>query len=486
MTADMESWFGKRKILVWIRFNCFYHILCASGFSAISTSIAAPVGSYIAGYLTERYGLRKTIMFSVFPAVLGWLGIGWATTHLMLFTGRCVLGAAFGLANAVYQVCFFLFENCLHLSILFFYYIHGVQVYLAECSDPYIRSVSLNISYVALSLGVVLVYWLGSVFHWHSIALFNISLPILSYIALYFSPESPVWLVRNNRVDEALTTMTWLRGNNQMAIEEIKEISRRIEHERIIDSKNNKKLGFCDELRAHGSLKPFLAINVFIILMTLGGGYLFVIYAVDIVAGLDKSIDSFKVTTLCGLIRLIINILFCPLFYYVKRRPIYIVSGVGAGISVLLLGGHLYACENRDKSSMEVYFDCFLMLTFIALSTTFTVAPTFMIGELLPSKVRARIAGYLHANYGFTFFVFGKFLPLVSACYKIYTVFLIFGLATLVSTLLVFLFLPETKDKTLNQIEDYFKHTNWIYSKRRFEECSQLANAELMEKNSQP
>lgn len=334
------------------------------------------------------------------------------------------------------------------------------QVYLAECSDAHIRSISMNTSFVALSVGILIVYWLGSNFHWHLIALYNVILPAMAFIALYLSPESPIWLVRNGRLDDALVSAKWLRGNAIIAGAEIKEISNRIENE------ENIKLGFWKELRAHSSLKPFVILNILIVLINLSGSYLFVFYAVDIVAGLDKSIDSFKLAIVTAGIRLIVNIIFCPLFYYIKRRPIFIFSGLTAGVGILLLAIHLYVSENRNKDLTEIQLDYFLMLIYIAFSTTFMIAPGFMIGELLSSKVRARTAGYLNANYSLSFFIFAKFLPYVNTYFKVYTVFFIFGLASLVSTFLIYLFIPETKGQSLNEIEDYFKQEHWMYRKQ--------------------
>lgn len=336
-----------------------------------------------------------------------------------------------------------------------------LQVYLGECTDAYIRSISINFTIVAISMGVLIVYWLGSFLHWHLIALYVIVLPVVSLLLLYILPESPAWLIRNQRINEAIKTMNWLRGDNDIARNEINEISTRIENENKIVSA--EKLSFWTELKKYSAYQPFLIINLVIILINLSGSYLFVFYAVDIISGLGQSIDALSIAIYTACIRLIVNIIFCPLFYYVKRRPIFIISGLGSGISIISLALHLYWNEGKEKQSAGIYTDYVLLLIYIALSTAYMVAPSFLIGELLPSKVRARSAAYIYAAYSSSFFICAKFLLIVNIYLKVYGIFLIFGVAMLVTAFLIYLFVPETKGKTLNQIEDYYKRERWIY-----------------------
>ena len=47
---------------------------------------------------------------------------------------------------------------------------------------------------------------------WRTIALCSCALPVISTIALFFVPESPHWLIRKSRIDEAKQSLAWLRG----------------------------------------------------------------------------------------------------------------------------------------------------------------------------------------------------------------------------------------------------------------------------------
>jgi hypothetical protein len=63
-------------------------------------------------------------------------------------------------------------------------------------------------------MGILMVYALGATLHWQTVAWVAIILPLLSLLSFTLLPESPVWLVRNNRVEEASKALNWLRGTS--------------------------------------------------------------------------------------------------------------------------------------------------------------------------------------------------------------------------------------------------------------------------------
>jgi hypothetical protein len=74
------------------------------------------------------------------------------------------------------------------------------------------RGLLSSIPYVSYSMGILIVYALGATVHWQTVAWLATILPLLSLLSFTLLPESPVWLVRNNRVEEAGKALHWLRG----------------------------------------------------------------------------------------------------------------------------------------------------------------------------------------------------------------------------------------------------------------------------------
>jgi MFS family permease len=87
------------------------------------------------------------------------------------------------------------------------------QVFLGEVAEPSMRGLLSSIPYVSYSMGILMVYALGATLHWQTVAWLAIILPLLSLLSFSLLPESPVWLARNNRVEEAGKALIWLRGS---------------------------------------------------------------------------------------------------------------------------------------------------------------------------------------------------------------------------------------------------------------------------------
>ena len=88
------------------------------------------------------------------------------------------------------------------------------QVLLGEVAEPRIRGLIVGAPFVSYSLGILLVYALGSVLPWRTVAALAAILPLSALLAFCFLPESPHWLARRGREEEALKALTWLRGGN--------------------------------------------------------------------------------------------------------------------------------------------------------------------------------------------------------------------------------------------------------------------------------
>lgn len=83
---------------------------------------------------------------------------------------------------------------------------------LGEVAEPRLRGFLAGSIFVSYSMGILIVYALGSVLEWHTVAGLAVILPLASLVAFTLLPESPVWLARNKRLDEARTALFWLRG----------------------------------------------------------------------------------------------------------------------------------------------------------------------------------------------------------------------------------------------------------------------------------
>lgn len=65
------------------------------------------------------------------------------------------------------------------------------------------KGILVGIPFVSYSCGILLVYGLGSIFHWRTVAWCGSLLPIFSFLSIALAPESPTWLARKGYYEKA-------------------------------------------------------------------------------------------------------------------------------------------------------------------------------------------------------------------------------------------------------------------------------------------
>lgn len=395
-------------------------------------SAATPLGSMISGPVMEAIGRRRTLQVSTLPLVLGWILIGSAGQHALLLLGRIICGFAVGLMAA------------------------PSQVYLGEISEPRLRGLLIGTPFVAYSLGVLYVYALGGSLPWRSVAHLCTVLPALALLVLCFSPESPTWLARKGRFHEASAAFARLRGHPEIAQRELHELISAREKEK---ANGEEQLKFFATIARPSVLKPLLLINTFNILQILSGSYVVIFYAVDILKAAGGSMDPHAAANASAIVRLGITVLACILLLRMTRRTLVLISGAGTAITTLAMAGIL------SRGMGEGLTPPILLLTYVAFNTLgFFLLPGLMIGELLPTKVRGLCGGYIFCIFNAVLFGFTKLYPIMAEEVGMAGVFAIFGTSAAIATVVLFLLLPETKGRSLLQIEQYYQKSNvlWI------------------------
>lgn len=218
-------------------------------------------------------------------------------------------------------------------------------------------------------------------------------------------------------------------------------------------------------------MKPFFIISVVTFLQLLSGSFLVIFYAVDIIESAtqgEQVLDKFMVAVYSGVIRLIFTVVGCVLLQTINRRTDALISMLGSGIAAGLLSVYLYcktySPENFPLTDYDTWLIYACIMLFVAANTVcFFFLVGVLIGELLPAKTRGKVGGYITAGYNIELFGLSKIYPSTTAVIGTEGVFLVFSLASLIAALFVYIFLPEAKGKSLEEIEDYFSGNNWTW-----------------------
>lgn len=163
-----------------------------------------------------------------------------------------------------------------------------------------------------------------------------------------------------------------------------------------------------------------------------------------------------------ALVRLAVTVLACILLLRITRRALVLVSGIGTAVCTLALA---FVLSQGPGSGLTPPA---LILGYVAFNTLgFFLLPGLMIGELLPTKVRGLCGGYIFCLFNSVLFGFTKLYPVMKNSIGIAGVFGLFGSSALLATVVLFLLLPETKGKSLLQIEQYYQKPNILWISRK-------------------
>lgn len=316
---------------------------------------------------------------------------------------------------------------------------------------------------------MLVAFALGAFLHWRTIAWLCMVLPILALLSIAIIPETPLWLVRNGKIEKALKSLTWLRGNKTFANNELNQLTTRFEDDKLREKQQNEQAqSFWTTCATKAVYRPTIIVFLFIVFFNVSGTYLIVTYAVDIIADLNfPLVGKSTATVIMSAIRLTVTILFCWLFIHVPRRKIYLVAGIGSTLSTAALAFYIFAdFPGAVDPATDMCIKGALMTMYVATNTGFQITPGFMIGELLPAKVRGRVAGYLYTTFSIVVFIITKSFPSMRNLIGIDGILVVWAVASLAATILIYFTVPETRGKSLHEIEDYFRYGGWVYRHR--------------------
>lgn len=212
--------------------------------------------------------------------------------------------------------------------------------------------------------------------------------------------------------------------------------------------------------------KPFFIILTFCLLQILSGSYVVIFYGVTLIASASgESTSNFSCLTIAvmtALVRFVVSIVTSMCLLKLGRRKIGMISGVGTTVSCLSLVIFLYIKRNATGEDVlpnprDTKVIAALIMIYVAMNTfgIFSL-PCMMIGEVLPANVRGSVSGILLMLINLMIFSTTKLYPSVASILGAIGVFTAFTIVAIIITLYVYLFLPETKNRPLTQIEEYF------------------------------
>lgn len=325
--------------------------------------------------------------------------------------------------------------------------------YIAEICTFTHRGPLLMVEEPMFGLGAVfcnvVVHWFG----WKSAAFYFLAFSVLCFFLLSIVPESPNWLVGNGQVEKAVEVLSKIRKTENEVKCEILEME--IHYELVKAIRKDIPSTVLDLL---GCWRPFCILIGLFLLEQFSGYNILVSYTVNFFKELNLPFDS----ALAAIIYSTVGFLGCfmaPMAaVYFGRKMSLAVSGFGMAIFVALVA--VYEMIYYNAEDKPYYWIALTGIFLYCLFGSFGVMtlPFTMSGELFPSHV----SGIACGMYGCVANVLGglilKAFPYCLSGFGIVVVLWALAVFSLLNVPYAVFVLPETRDKTITQIqEQYFK-----------------------------
>ncbi len=417
------------------------------GFAIASLELGCVPGAMLAGTLADRFGRKKLLIIcAVLFALSGILSaIPQSLTELVL--ARVIGGLAIGASSMI------------------------APVYIAEISPERHRGRLGSLFQLGIVIGIAVVYWVNyfilnagnhinaaqhiAGMNWNQTMgwrwmLGSETIPaILFFLMILMVPESPRWLVINNREQQGRDILTRFVG----AVGAEREIT-------AVKDMAVQEEGRFSELFAPRFRLP-LIIALFLAVFSQFSGINSIIYYAPRVfeaAGMKTS-NAFGSTALVGMVNLTFTFIAVG---FVDKAGRKLLLAIGTAIQVVALAsvGLIFAMAGRNNghfSHGQVIILLTSILTFIA---AFAMAmgpmPWIIISEIFPARIRGRAASVGIFTLWIAIFLVAQTFPMLKQSVGLTVTYFIYSGCSLISFLFVVLVLPETKGKTLEQIEAYW------------------------------
>lgn len=330
---------------------------------------------------------------------------------------------------------------------------------------------------MAVTIGYTLVYSLATVFYWRTVALICFTVPAVTVIVICFVPETPLWLLVRGHNERALRSLSWLRGwvKPESVKEEFRDLQRYCANAKqckICESsescdhqKYSNKLKSFTEKR---NLKPFFLVTMFLVFTQLSGLAAMRPYLVQILIAYQVPIDAKQATAIIGFLKLSANLVIMASVKFTGKRKLSLISSFGVSICCLSIGMYsfLYLPHNTRSTDDLVpnkdfeYSGLFPMIMFFGLAflTSLGIAPIpwMLLSEVLPLNARAITSGVsVTINYLIVFLATKTYLSLENLL-GLFGVIWLYGSIGACGFGFLFFLLPETENRTLEEIELHF------------------------------
>jgi sugar porter (SP) family MFS transporter len=392
-----------------------------------SVLAGAVVGAILGGALTDRFGRRKLIILAGVIFTASAIGTALAPMVRWLIAGRIVSGIAIGIASFI------------------------SPMYIAELAPAKLRGALVAVNMLAIATGIVAAYLVDYVLSGSQEWRYMFGLAAIPSVALVVGmwplPDSPRWLLSGSKVPEATRALQRLRIASDVG-PEISDIKQ---------SMAQQSGAWTKELFQPALKMPLIVGLGLAVLQQITGINTVMYYSPTIFkfVGINGITPAILAGAGLAMVMWCVYALAIFLLDRVGRRPLLLFGIAGQVIGLAVLGA---AFQFQQMASFKSYIAIGGLVIYVA-SFAIGLGPVFwlLISEIYPLKFRGTaMSAVTVTNWGMNMAVAVTFLTMVDLIGRAGT-FWLYGVIAVGAWFFCYRLVPETKGKTLEQIEAYWR-----------------------------
>jgi SP family xylose:H+ symportor-like MFS transporter len=408
------------------------------GFTISSALIGCIIGGAMAGFISKSIGRRNGLIISAVAFTISAIG-AWNPEKLNFFGTlpvfsfviyRIIGGIGVGLASML------------------------SPMYIAEIAPANVRGKLVSWNQFAIIFGMLIIYFVNLIIArrgnetwlisegWRWMFFSGVIPSGLFLILLMFVPETPRYLVMKGKEDKALKVLNKISGE-KTAPDILREIK---------DTLHEKSIPWL----SYGFLVIFIGILLSVFQQFVGINVV-LYYAGNIFRNMGNSNDSSMIQTIIvGIVNLVFTVLAIFTVDRFGRKPLMIIGGAGMALSMFALGFSFYF------GKLGILALIFMLTYTAAFAMSWGPVTWVLLSEIFPNSVRSAMSIAVAAQWLANLIVSWTF-PMMNDNIALTTSFnhgfayWIYGIMGIISALFIWKMVPETKGKTLEEIEKIWK-----------------------------
>ncbi|KAJ0171198.1 hypothetical protein K1T71_013397 [Dendrolimus kikuchii] len=394
--------------------------------------IALLFGNFSIPPIMAKFGRKKANFLSIGICLIGWLGVATSKTLTWLIIARFLQGFGMGMGSCI------------------------APVLIGEYSSPTNRGPFSMMMSLIMAVGTLTIHAVGSYCTWQTTAIVGTCITFADMLIVIFSPESPSWLAARGRFEDCRRSFRWLRGyTDEEELATMLTANKACQENKQNASSFNQRLtNFGEIVRKREFYKPVL---IMIHIYTMGqwaGINILAPFAIDIVnelVGASKYVPYIVIGM--DIERLLSGVLAVYIIRKLNRRTMLFTTLGLNTLIIFLTAGYSYIKTSGYYSHPAIGVTL-IMLHMFTIATGSLPLPYTIAGEIFPLEYRSLSSGISALFSSLNIFLSVKTLPFLFDHLGVHGAYGLYGCILLYCLTVAWFFLPETKDRTLQDIED--------------------------------